>query len=171
MLLLRALQGRRRALDLVEHDANARHEGFSSLSLFCTHDHSPETLALSALSLACSLSRACARVCARSLSPAPRAARLVPHASRPLRLAALLAPLARPAREICREPDRFDNRNNRSSEGGGGRHPIGMVPYNVFAAACGNEVTLNETLETGFPLNLLDALIVSSTNYSASCLS
>ena len=170
MLLLRALQGRRRALDLVEHDANARHEGFSSLSLFCTHDHSPETLALSALSLAQSLSRACARVCARSLSPAPRAARLLPHASRPLRLAALLAPLARAAREICREPASFDNRNNRSSSDGG-RQPIGMVPYNVFAAACGNEVTLNETLETGFPINLLDALIVSSTNYTASCLS
>ena len=61
-----------------------------------------------------------------------------------------------------------DNRNNRTSEGGGGRQPIGMVPYNVFAAACGNEVTLNETLETGFPINLLNALIVSSTNYTAS---
>jgi hypothetical protein len=43
-----------------------------------------------------------------------------------------------------------------------------MVPYNVFAAACGNEVTLNETLETGFPLNLLSALIVASTNYAVS---
>ena len=94
----------------------------------------------------------------------------LPHASRPLRLAALLAPLARAAREICREPASFDNRNNRSSSDGG-RQPIGMVPYNVFAAACGNEVTLNETLETGFPINLLDALIVSSTNYTASCLS
>ena len=97
---LHALQGRRGALNLVEHDANDRREGISSLSLSLrTHDHSPETLALS---LAQSLSRACACVRARSLSPAPRAARLLAHASRPLRLAALLAPLARAAREICR---------------------------------------------------------------------
>ena len=66
------------------------------------------------------------------------------------------------------QADRFGIRNNRSAGGGGGRQPTGMVPCNVFAATCGNEVALNETLETGFPINLLNALIVASANYTAS---
>ena len=35
-------------------------------------------------------------------------------------------------------------------------------------AANGNVCTLNETLETGFPTNLLNALIVALANYTAS---
>jgi hypothetical protein len=84
---LHALQGRRGALNLVEHDANDRREGISSLSLSLrTHDHSPSHSPSHSLSR----SHARARVCARAPSPP----RLVPHVS-------CLMPPGRSASRLC----------------------------------------------------------------------